>query len=273
MQTHAESDASFQFHVMEYHKSAKTLDNVIFSESNPFHGDVLKSLAMFEQIIAAISVCEAHEPTIVHRDVNPSNVLLLPDSTIRLIDFGICQIQDGTVVTLIDENVGTRNYTSPECEAGDDGAIDVHSDIYSAAKVLWSMMTSRRAFAREQPAYADRSMERIFPDQPDTWHLTRIFEKTVRKNPGDRARTASEVLELVNEVRYLVQGGFPALKSVRSRCPSCGMNKVEEVGSYFDAIGNLPARIVAVMCRSCGFVFLRDLDVLKKNLERLESLG
>ena len=137
---------------MEYHKGAKTLDTVIFSESSPFHGNVVKSLAMFEQIIAAIGVCEAHEPAVVHRDVNPSNILVLPDSTIRLIDFGICQVQDGTLITLLDENVGTRNYTSPECEAGEDGAIGVHSDIYSAAKVLWSMLTSRRAL-RSRTAY------------------------------------------------------------------------------------------------------------------------
>ena len=56
--------------------------------------------------------------------------------TIRLIDFGICQVQDGTIITLVDENVGARNYTSPECEAGNEESIHVYSDIYSASKVL-----------------------------------------------------------------------------------------------------------------------------------------
>ena len=270
---YAEADADFQYYVMEYHEGAKTLDNVMFSESNPYHGDISKSLGVFEQIISAISECEEHKPRVVHRDVNPRNVLVLPDSTIRLIDFGICQIQDGTLITLVDENVGTRNYTSPECEAGEDGAIDVHSDIYSAAKVLWSMMTSQRAFAREHPAFGDRSMERIFPERPETWHLTRIFEKTIRQDPGDRVRNTSEVMELVNDVRHVVQGGYPALKSVRSRCPSCGLKEVEEVRGFFDVFGNLPARIVAVMCHSCGFLFVRDLDILQKNLEKLEGLS
>ena len=191
----------------------------------------------------------------------PKNILVLPDWTIRLIDFGICQVQDGTLITLLDENVGTRNYTSPECEAGEDGATGVHSDIYSAAKVLWSMVTSQRAFAREQPAFGNRSMEQIFPEGPDTWHLFHIFEKTIRHNPRDRAQTASQVMELVSEVRYLVHGGFPALKSVRYRCTSCGLKEVEEVRGFLAPFGNLPGRIVAVKCRSCGFVFLRDLDL------------
>ena len=116
-------------------------------------------------------------------------------------------------------------------------------------------------------------MEQIFPERPDTWHLSHIFEMTIRHNPRDRAQTASQVLELVNEVRYLVQGGFPALKSVRCRCPSCGLKEVEEVRGFLDAFGNLPRRIVAVKCLSCGFVFLRDLDILQKNIERLEGLS
>ena len=269
---YAEPDANFQYYVMEYHEGAKTLDRIVFSESNPFHGKVLKCLGMFEQIVKAIGECEKHQPRVVHRDVNPKNILVLPDSTICLIDFGICQIEGGTLLTLVDENIGTRSYTSPECEAGDDRAIGVHSDIYSAAKVLWSMMTSRKAFARERPVFGDQSLEQIFPGRPETGHLARIFEKTIREDPKDRAQTTSEVLELVNDVRYVSEAGFPSLRAVRSRCPSCGLKDVDENGRIFDVFGNIPARIAPMLCRSCGFVFVRDLDVLQKNLERLEGL-
>ena len=115
---HSEEGDEFQYYVMEYHECAQTLANIIFSRSNRFHGDVLRSLDLFEQIISAIGACEALDPPIVHRDINPKNMLILPDGNVRLIDFGICQIQDGTIITLADEGVGTRDYTSPECEAG-----------------------------------------------------------------------------------------------------------------------------------------------------------
>lgn len=70
--------------------------------------------------MSAIQAREQANPQVVHRDINPKNILFAPDRTIRLIDFGICQIQDWTKATLVDEDVGTGNYTSPECEAGSD---------------------------------------------------------------------------------------------------------------------------------------------------------
>ena len=161
---HSKEGDAFQYYVMEYHQGAESLASVIFSPSNRFHGNVLLSLDLFEQIISAIRACEESNPPIVHRDVQPENILVLEDHSIRLIDFGICHFQDGRMITLTNENVGTRNYTPPECEPGTDFTIGSHSDIYSAAKVLWSVITSERAFAREEPAFKGLfSMKEMFP--------------------------------------------------------------------------------------------------------------
>ena len=208
---HSTEEDDFQYYVMEYHEGAKTLDSIMLSGDNPYHGDIMRSLDLFESIVSTIGVCEASSPQIVHRDINPENILVLPDGSIRLIDFGVCQINEGEMITLVDENVGARNYTSPECEAGNDDSIGVHSDMYSAGKVLWAAITSRQAFAREEPAFRDRSMEKIFPAQPETWHLAYIFEKTIRRSPADRYRSTGEILQLTREVRYIVQRGFPPL--------------------------------------------------------------
>ncbi len=140
---HSGADDDFHFYVMEYHEGARDLEKVLFSGANPYEGNVEASLTLFEKIIRAIAECERSIPPIVHRDISPKNILVLPDGTVRLIDFGICQIQDGALITLTDENVGARNYTSPECEFGDDSEVGVYSDIYSSAKVLWSAITSR----------------------------------------------------------------------------------------------------------------------------------
>ena len=225
---HSKEGDAFQYYVMEYHEGAKPLSKIIASSgSNPFHGDVLKSLELFEKLISAISACEKSDHQIVHRDINPKNILLLPDETIRLIDFGICQIQDGAMITLTDEDVGTRNYTSPECEAGTDTKVGVHSDIYSASKVLWSAITSQRAFAREAPVFGDRSMERMFPTQPETWHLAHIFEKTIRQKAEDRFGKTSQLFERIRDVRHVVQRGLPPVGDVKDRCPSCGWRRLE----------------------------------------------
>ena len=112
----------FQFYVMEYYEGARTLASVIFSESNPYHGKPLECLGLFEQILLALQACEQTSPPVVHRDIHPSNILLLRDGSLRLIDFGICQIQDGHIITLVDENVGARNYAAPV--AGNYAAVD-----------------------------------------------------------------------------------------------------------------------------------------------------
>ena len=271
---HSEENDEFQFYAMDYHEGAKTLDSVIMSNSNPFAGKVTKCLDLFEQIVSAISECQASDPPIVHRDINPKNILVLPDGTIRLIDFGICQVQDGTMITLVDENVGARNYTSPECESGNDDTIGVHSDIYSAAKVLWSAMTSNRAFAREAAVFNERSMEQIFPTKSETWHLSHIFEKTIRQNPSDRVQRVDELFALIGEIRHIIEGGFSPLNEAVNRCPSCGFKNIVEFPYGHVVFGNPnPRGVKAVICNTCGFGFVRNVDIWQSNVDRLRDLS
>ena len=266
---HSDKDDEFQYYVMEYHEGARTLAKIIYSQTNPYHGDILRCLDLFEQIISAIGACETFIPQVIHRDVNPKNILILPDGTLRLIDFGICQLQDGMMITLVDEGVGARNYTSPECEAGSDENVGTHSDIYSASKVLWSAITSQRVFAREEPVFASRSMSTMFPTRAATWHLAHIFEKTIRQNPENRFRSTNELMDLVGGVRRIVQGGFPPLEEVQNRCPSCGWNDLQEYGQGYIVFGNPnPPGIKSMMCRVCGFLFVRDMKVWKEKIRQ-----
>ena len=265
----------FQYYVMEYHEGAASLAHIISSQStNPYHGNVLASLNLFEQLILAVRACENTSPAIVHRDINPKNILVLNDGSIRLIDFGICQVENGETITLTDEDVGTRNYTSPECESGSDTDIGIHSDIYSAAKVLWSTITSQSAFAREQPVFNNRSMNAIFPQNTETWHLTHIFEKTIRQRPESRFGDSDRILELTQDVKRVVQGGFPPLENISNHCPSCGWNKIQHFEQGYIVFGNPnPRRIESMKCTLCGFCFVRDFNVLNKTIEDAKNLS
>ena len=270
---HSEKDDDFQYYVMDYHEGARTLAKTIYSQPNPYYGDTLRCLDLFEQIISAIGACEKHTPKVIHRDVNPKNILVLPDGTLRLIDFGVCQFDDGMMITLVDEDVGARNYTSPECETGSDEQIGTHSDIYSASKVLWSAITSQRAFAREEPAFTSRSMSKLFPLRRETWHLTHIFEKTIRHRPDDRFRGTDDLLHLVGDLRRIILGGFPPLEEVEKRCPSCGWSQLQEYRQGYIVFGNPnPPGTNSVVCGFCGFGFVRDTRKLKEILRKRQSL-
>ena len=271
---HSEANDDFHFYVMEYHEGARDLEKVLFSGANPYEGNVEASLILFEQIIEAIRVCEHSNPPIVHRDINPKNILVLRDGTIRLIDFGVCQIQDGEIITLTDENVGARSYASPESESGSVAPVGVYSDIYSAAKVLWSAVTSKGVFAREAPVFGNQSMEAVFPQQKDAWHLMRIFEHSLRERIEDRFQTTKEILEEIAEVKYLLRIGFPPLREVWKRCPACGGNNVTAFSHPQIVLTNYnPATLSVRVCQTCGFVFVRNHHILDSNVERIKGLS
>ena len=273
---YAEPDDAFQFYVMDYHAGSRSLDSVILSQStNPFHGNVSLCLDLFEKIVVAMGVYEKNTPQIIHRDINPENILLLKDGSICLIDFGICHFENGDTITLTDENVGRRNYTAPECEIGDESPASIGSDIYSAAKTLWSAITSRRAFSREEYVFGTNSASMLikFPDKTETWHLEQIFIKTIRKDPSDRFTSTDDLLELLSEIRYKTERGFPPPRIAHTRCPSCGDRNFSDFTDANKFFGDIYQRsFSARQCDMCGYVILRDLSTRRRREEVIDNL-
>lgn len=249
-------DNKFQFYVMEYIDGARPLEKFIGAEANPFYGNPLRSLWLFEQICSALVACENCSPKIVHRDLSPSNILVKPDLTIKVIDFGLCQVQDHKTITLIDEGVGTVNYMAPECESGSEDLIGVGADLYSAGKILWSAITGLKAFSRENPVFNAKSMPEIFPEYPKTWHLHHIFEKTIRSEWRNRWGSANHAIAMARRVRFLIECGYPPLEEIGPRCPICGFGELSSFTGGHIVFGNPnPPGIESRQCTYCGICF------------------
>lgn len=272
---HSPPGAAFHYYVMEYHPGAKPLLKLLEgkSDENPFHADVFASLTLFIQLAEVIDACDRCDPKIIHRDLSPGNVLILPDQTIRVIDFGICQIDGATPITLLDEGLGTRNYAAPECETGGTHEITARSDVYSAGKILWSAITGQRAFAREEAVFNAKSMYNVFRHLPETWHLHHVFEKSIRRDPSDRW-SASSALAQAKRLCAIIRAGYPPLETMGEACPLCGIGALRPFEGSHTVFGNPnPGSLESLQCNYCFYCFVVDPLKQRKSLADRQKLS
>ncbi len=107
-----------------------------------WHLTVKERLEIFIQVCEAVQ--HAHAALIVHRDLKPSNILVTPDGTPKLLDFGIAKlVVDGETSTQTGWMM-TPDYASPEQVRGE--SITVASDVYSLGIVLYELLTGERPY-------------------------------------------------------------------------------------------------------------------------------
>src|SRR5262249_47831652 len=101
------------------------------------------ALSYTDQVLNALSY--AHQLKVIHRDIKPANMMLTPDGTVKLMDFGIARTQEGQdKLTQTGSTLGSINYMSPEQVKG--GPIDERSDLYSVGISLYEMVTGQKPF-------------------------------------------------------------------------------------------------------------------------------
>ena len=148
------------------------------------------------QIAAALE--HAHSKGIIHRDVKPQNVIILPDGCLKMTDFGIARVSKSQQ-TLTDEALGSVHYVSPEQAKGSN--IDERSDIYSFGVVMYEMLTGCLPFEGETPVAVVLQHINSIPLQPreiDSSIPQALEEITMKAmNPSITKRYAScrEILD------------------------------------------------------------------------------
>jgi serine/threonine protein kinase len=140
--------------VMEF-VEGKPLSKIIGTETGPLHFD--KALPLFNQILSGMQ--HAHEEGVIHRDLKPGNILVTPDGTVKISDFGIAKVDSEAKLTGTGTHIGTLYYMSPEQIRGE--AATKQSDIYSLGVTLYEMLAGRTPFQSDPDTPEFRIMEQI----------------------------------------------------------------------------------------------------------------
>ncbi len=104
-----------------------------------------KLLDYVNQVLMALGY--AHENGVVHRDIKPSNIMITPQGSVKLMDFGIAKSNLEPLLTQPGTTIGSLLYMSPEQVRGT--AVDARSDLYSVGIVLYELAAGRRPFEAE----------------------------------------------------------------------------------------------------------------------------
>ncbi|MFO0901996.1 MAG: serine/threonine-protein kinase [Pirellulales bacterium] len=162
--------------------------------------DVPALLCVARQTAAGLAA--AHAQGLVHRDVKPSNILLVQGVERALLtDFGLARASDDASLTHTGYLPGTPHYMSPEQARGE--SIDGRSDLFSLGSVLYAMATGRPPFRadtsfgvlRRITDTQPRPLREVNPDVPN-W-LAAVIDRLLAKQPDERCESAAELAAIL----------------------------------------------------------------------------
>jgi eukaryotic-like serine/threonine-protein kinase len=162
------------------------------------------------QVLEALAY--AHAAGVIHRDVAPSNIIVTPEGTAKLTDFGLARGKVDLRVSTAGVPLGSPWYMSPEQVKGEE-ELDARTDLYALGAVLHEMLTGGKLYEAEGVFDVMRAQVETVPAAPSSRNplvpatLDRVVRKALAKAPAQRFATAEEFRRALREA---LNGTLPA---------------------------------------------------------------
>jgi eukaryotic-like serine/threonine-protein kinase len=231
-------DNGIPFLAMEY-VDGQGLDAVIKASGRL---DPTRSVPIITQVLSALGFI--HKNGIVHRDVKPSNIIVLASDQIKVADFGIARI-DTSDVTIVGDLLGTPAYMAPEQFAG--APVDERTDLFAAGVILFEMLTGVKPFRGKSiteilSLIETRGPEDIIllnPAVPDA--LKQVIGKALAFDPAARYPSADAFATAIAEAFVAPPRREPGSEAFGATAPQSTRQNIDQANPDFDA--ELLARI------------------------------
>ncbi|MVM36933.1 protein kinase [Spirosoma sp. HMF3257] len=178
-------------------------------------------------------LAHAHRKGILHRDIKPANLMLTPEGSVKLMDFGIARVIGNQRLTQVNRVIGTLEYMAPELVQGE--APSPASDLYAMGILLYELLSGKLPFAsktdytlmqaiiREKPI-ALRKLNANVPKE-----LEVIVHKALEKNPARRFADAKEFQKALQPFFSQIPTLDPALLTPRRSTPTTDVLNIQPV--------------------------------------------
>ncbi len=214
LRTHDFGDADGTPYIsMEYLEGVTLKDLIVSKGALP----VGVGLRIAKQMCQGLDA--AHRQGVVHRDIKPQNMLILPESgELKIMDFGIARVSEVKAgdagLTTAGTVMGTPDYMPPEQAQGQPA--DFRSDIYSLGVVFFEVFTGKLPFKGDTPmatvlAHIQRPAplpRKVNPQVPED--LQAVIVRCLQKDPGARFERVPEIMAALTAVSTRLDAGTPA---------------------------------------------------------------